>query len=79
MKALLTRLANMKTDLNIWFDRLSNWQFVAVAAAVSLCAIVVSDCVAALAIGHANLSADVGYDVAFTAVFTALLAWKRWK
>jgi hypothetical protein len=37
MKALLIRLATMKADLNIWFDRLSNWQFVAVAAAVSLC------------------------------------------
>jgi hypothetical protein len=79
MKALLTRLANMKTDLNIWLDRLSNWQFVAVAAAILLCAIVVGDWVVALATGHANLSADLGSDVAFTAVSTAFLAWKRWR
>jgi hypothetical protein len=79
MKALLTRLANMMTDLNIWFARLSNWQFVAAAAAVELCVLVVFDCVVALTTGHANLSFNIFYDVVFAAVFTALLACKRWK
>lgn len=79
MKALLTPLANMMTDLNIWFERLSNWQFVAAAAAVTLSVVAVIDCVVALATGHANLSFNIFYDVVFTAASTAFLAWKRWK
>jgi len=79
MKALLTRLSNRMTDLNIWFDRLSNWQFVAAAAATALGVVVAIDCVVALATGHANLLSNVFYDVAFTAAMTAFLAWKRWR
>ncbi len=71
---MLTRLANMKTDLNMWFERLSNWQFVAAQAAVTLCVVVVIDCVVALATGHTNLSSNIFYDVMFTAAFTAFLA-----
>jgi hypothetical protein len=44
-----------------------------------LCVIVAADYVIALATRHANTSFDVGYDVVFTAAFTAVLAWKRWK
>jgi membrane protein YdbS with pleckstrin-like domain len=65
--------------LNRWFDGLSNWQFVAAVAVIMLCVIVAADYVIALATRHANTSFDVGYDVVFTAAFTAVLAWKRWK
>jgi hypothetical protein len=79
MTALLTRLANMRTDLNIWFDRLSNWQFVAVAAPITFCIIVVTDYAVTLATGYGNVSLNISFDLAFTVIFTAFMAWRRWK
>jgi hypothetical protein len=66
-------------SFNEWLDGFSNWQFVAAIAVIMLCAIVAGDYLIALATGHANMSFDIGYDVVFTAVFTAGMAWKRWK
>lgn len=64
---------------NRWLEGLSNWQFVGAVAVIMLCTVVVGDYVIALATGHANTSFDIGYDVVFTVIFTAAMAWKRWK
>ncbi len=64
---------------NGWLDGLSNWQFVAAIAVIMLCAIVAGDYLIALATGHSDTSFDLGYAVVFTVVFTAGMAWKRWK
>ena len=69
----------MRTDLNIWFDRLSNWQFAAAAAPITFCIIAVTDYVVALATGYGSLSLNISSDLAFTVVFTAFMAWRRWK
>ncbi len=79
MRALLTRLVNMKTDLNIWFDRLSNWQFVAVLASIFILCCAAGAGVSDLAGSHVNLRYTIPGDVLFTVAFTAVAAWKRWK
>jgi len=79
MTALLTRLANMKTDLNIWLDRLSNWQFVAAIGGTLVLGLVVEGCILLLVDGHLNVRPFVTTGVLETVVFTSLMAWKRWK
>jgi hypothetical protein len=65
--------------VNRWVAQLSNWQFVAVFAGITLCALVAMDCVIALITGRINLASFIFYDVVFTALSTGLQAWRRWK
>ena len=63
----------------MWVERLSNWQFVAVSAAVILCVLAAMDCLMALVTGRVTLGSFIFYDVVFAALFTAFMAWRRWK
>jgi hypothetical protein len=63
----------------MWVERLSNWQFVAVFAAITLCVLAAMDCVMALVTGRVTLGSFIFFDVVFTALFTAFMAWRRWK
>ena len=62
-----------------WTDRLSNWQFVALVAAITLCVLIAMDCVMVVATGFISLGAFIFYDTVFTALFTGFQAWMRWK
>ena len=62
-----------------WVERLSNWQFVAVSAGITLCVLAAVDCVMALVTGRINLGSFIFFDVVFTAGSTAFQAWRRWK
>jgi hypothetical protein len=62
-----------------WVHRLSNWQFVAYAAGVTILVLVVMDCVLALLTRQADLASSAVFGVVFTVGFTAFQAWKRWK
>jgi len=62
-----------------WFERLSNWQFVAVFGGITLCALVAVDCAMALVTGRFSLGSFIFFDVVFTAGNTAFPACRRWK
>ena len=74
---MLTRLANMSTDFNIWLDRLSNWQFVAVAASINVLSCAVAGCFVVLALGQVNLRSSVISGVLEAVAFTSVFAWRR--
>ena len=62
-----------------WFERLSNWQFVAVFGGITLCALVAVDCAIVLVTGRLSLGSFIFYDLVFTAGNTGVQAWRRWK
>jgi hypothetical protein len=69
----------MRADFNIWLDRLSNWQFVAVVASINVLSFAVAGCVVGLALGHVNLRSTVVSGVLEAVAFTSIFAWRRWK
>jgi hypothetical protein len=62
-----------------WTERLTNWQFVALAAAITLGVLIAMDCVMVAATGLTSLGAFIFYDTVLTALFTGFQAWMRWK
>jgi hypothetical protein len=62
-----------------WVERLSNWQFVAVSAGITLCVFAAVDWVMAPITGRITLGSFIFDDVVFTALCTAFQAWRRWK
>jgi hypothetical protein len=77
---LLTHLANLMTDFNLWLDRLSNWQFVAAVASVNVVGLVVAGFLLELTAGPAvALRPLVTLGVIETVGSTGVLSWRRWK
>ena len=76
---MLTRLATVMTDFNIWLDRLSNWQFVAVVVSVNVVAYALGLWALELTSKHVNLRTFATFAVLETALQTVLMAWKRWR
>jgi hypothetical protein len=62
-----------------WLDRFSNWQFVAVVASFMILVLIVEACVFLFVTGHVDLRLFITIGVGFTAPFTGVQAWKRWK
>jgi hypothetical protein len=79
MTALLTRLASMRTDLGIWLDRLSNWQFVAALGGTLVLGFVIAGCVLFLIDGNLNVRTSVTTGVLLAVVTTSGTAWRRWR
>ena len=69
----------MMMTVNVWLDRLSNWQFVVVAATCLVVSFAVAGGIVRLVTGHLNLSFLVPYGVIYTVLITSGLAWRRWK
>jgi hypothetical protein len=67
------------TIVNMWLDRLSNWQFVVVVASCLVLGFVVEGCVNVLVTGHLNLSFFVIFGVVYTVALTSGAAWSRWR
>jgi hypothetical protein len=78
MTALRTRLADMMADLNIWLDRLSNWQSVAAVASINVLAYVVAGCVLGLTT-NVNLTVFITSGVTQIVLLTGIFAWRRWR
>jgi hypothetical protein len=64
---------------NRWYEGLSNWRYVAVTASVLIVALAIGGWVIRLVTGHLNVDFIIGYTLVFTATFTSLTAWRRWK
>ena len=62
-----------------WVDRLSNWQFVAVAAGVLMLAAVLIHCVVSLAFDGTHISVFTDDELGWAVTTTIVLAWARWK
>jgi len=78
--ALLTRLANVMTDFNLWVDRLSNWQFVAALASANILGLVIAGFLLELTPGPVvALRPLVIFGVIETLGGTSIVAWRRWK
>ena len=75
---MLTRLATVMTDFNIWLDRLSNWQFVATAASINVLGLVALGFLLVLT-GGVALRGFVITGVIETVGATSIMAWRRWK
>jgi len=73
------RVPDMMMTVNMWLDRLSNWQFVVVAATCLVVSLAAVGCVLQLVTGHVNLSFLVPFGVVYTVLMTSGLAWKRWR
>jgi hypothetical protein len=69
----------MMMTVNMWLERLSNWQFVVVAATCLVVSFAVAAGVVQLVTGHVNLSFLVPCGVIYTVLITSGLAWKRWR
>jgi hypothetical protein len=61
-----------------WFDQLANWQFVAALAGLLILVNVLIACLLLLAFGHIYTGFFTNA-VIWTAGFTAVQAWMRWK
>lgn len=68
-----------RLDCRSWLDRLSNWQFVAVASAVLMLAAVLVHCVVSLAFLGTHFSVYSDDELYWTIATTIFLAWLRWK
>jgi hypothetical protein len=73
------RVPDMILTVNMWLERLSNWQFVVVAATCLVVSFAVAAGVVRLVTGHLNLSFLVPCAVIYTVLITSGLAWKRWR
>jgi len=62
-----------------WFERLSNWQFVAALATVLILAIAIVDCITALIFRQLDLTFLVTSGVLWTVAVTSVRAWARWR
>ena len=75
---MLTRLANVMTDFNIWVDQLSNGQFVAAAASANVLGVVIAGLLLELTAGPVvALRPLVTFGVIETVGCTSILAWRR--
>ncbi len=73
------RVPDMMMTVNMWLERLSNWQFVVVAATCLAVSFAVVGGGLLLVTGHVNLSFFIAFGVMYTVLTTSLLAWKRWR
>ena len=69
----------MMLTVNMWLERLSNWQFVVVAATCLVVSFAVAGGVLLLVTGHLNFSFFIPFGVIYTVLMTGGLAWKRWR